>query len=482
MNISMNIPMHEATMKPIVKTGKSAVQSITSKQPGSFGDVFSQINKQSTALPKAEVSDKPSLLEVLSFTEKEEIADFLLHFMSEEDVEELLEIVENVPFMYQLEDVVKHLLETVPVLKEWVVQHVTNQPTEDQKIQSLSNRKGQVQVEREELDKVLAITKEGPKNLIDQFMMQITQLFDEESTLTEDQLSVFAALQAIIQEVLTKSDQTFKEVNWLHQLQNIREQKSVAPTILLQAVQGDMTEEVAQEKSTLASMAIGQVADFARQGQSQLLAQAQQSAHPVNNQPSQTLQAILQQMTTESNETSQTKVEGVSSTGLTSKDAASEAITQRFQLNLEQTPEAKRGEKLMQELQAMMKRANFGRAGGVNRITVQVYPEQLGQIRIELQENKGILTARILASVAMTKDLLERQMNQLRQALGQHTQVERIEIVQMLQETPRHEREQLFQQQQRQFQQQQSKKENKEDDEQTFEEFLAQLEEVELDE
>lgn len=423
MNISMNMPMQEAAIKNVVQAGKSSVQSMTSKQTGSFGEVFSQLGKQLNTSPKVETSENPSLLEVLSFTEREDIANFLSNFMQEEDVADLLEIVDNVPFMYQLEDVVEHLLENVPVLKEWMSQ--------------LFEGKGQ------------------PEEAFEAFMQQVTHLFQkQELTLTKEQVSLFATLQPIIQEVLVKSDQTPKLSNWLHQLQIVEEQKELNPMQLLKLVQLEPSRQ-----SPLSAMS-----KFA----------------PSNG--SQSIQAILQQMNAESNETSQTKVEGVTSTALSSKDTAGEVVTQRFQLNLEQTPEAKRGEKLMQELQAMMKRANFGRAGGVNRITVQVYPEQLGQIRIELQENKGILTARILASVAMTKDLLERQMNQLRQALGQHTQVERIEIVQMLQETPRHEREQLFQQQQRQFQQQQAKKENKDDDEQTFEEFLAQLEEVELNE
>ena len=453
--MNMNLLVANPTVANLHLTqGKKAdMQSVVPKQTGSFGDVFSQVKKTPSGSTKQSVktTEQPSLIDILFFTEEEAI-DYLSSLMDKEEVAQLLDLLENVPFMYQLEDVVKHLFNHLPTLEEWVEQNIVGK-------------------ENISLDVV-----------VDKFMEQITQLFNDETTLTEEEVSLFAALQPMIQQVLMKVDQTPKEASWLQNLQMIQEQKTAAPETLLQALFDESSEEVAKRLAAGNVFHHGQTIDRAHQSATSFLAQMQQSPNSTNQQPFHSLQAILQQMNTKSSEESQVKLEGVTSTGLTSKDAAGELAAQRFQLNLEQVPEAKRGEKLMQELQAMMKRANFGRTGGINRITVQVYPEQLGQIRIELQEHKGILTARILASVAMTKDLLERQMHQLRQALGQHTQVERIEIVQMLQETPRHEREQLFQQQQRQFQQQQAKKENKDDDEQTFEEFLAQLEEVELNE
>ena len=82
----------------------------------------------------------------------------------------------------------------------------------------------------------------------------------------------------------------------------------------------------------------------------------------------------------------QTKVEAVSVTLPTEKPAQSE--------------------ELVKELQKAMNRAQFGQAGGANRLVIKLYPEHLGTIRIELIQKDGMLTARMLASTALGKEML----------------------------------------------------------------------------
>lgn len=137
-----------------------------------------------------------------------------------------------------------------------------------------------------------------------------------------------------------------------------------------------------------------------------------------------------------------------------------------------------RAEMLIKELQNIFKRANFGQTAGTNRISIKLYPEHLGQLRIELLQTNGLLTARILASNALGKEMLESQLHQLRQAfLQQNIQVERIDISQMLTETPHHERDRGFDQHFKQ-QEQTNEQTHQEDEEEamTFSEYMIELE------
>ena len=72
-----------------------------------------------------------------------------------------------------------------------------------------------------------------------------------------------------------------------------------------------------------------------------------------------------------------------------------------------------RNETLITEMQNIFKRSNFGQTGGTNRLLIQLYPEHLGQVRIELLQVNGIMTARILASTALGKEMLDSQLHQL---------------------------------------------------------------------
>lgn len=146
-----------------------------------------------------------------------------------------------------------------------------------------------------------------------------------------------------------------------------------------------------------------------------------------------------------------------------------------LQTELNQT---NRSETLMKEMQALMKRSNFGQVGGSNRMLIKLYPEHLGQIRIELVETNGIMTARILASTALAKGLLDSQLHQLKHAFNQQNlQVDRVDIAQSIQESQRNEREQSFNEQFKREQQTDDNKQNKSSEEElSFEEYMIELE------
>ncbi|MFJ7824951.1 flagellar hook-length control protein FliK [Psychrobacillus sp. NPDC096623] len=141
------------------------------------------------------------------------------------------------------------------------------------------------------------------------------------------------------------------------------------------------------------------------------------------------------------------------------------------------TDKAAQSEEFIKELQKVMNRVQFGFAGGANRLVLKLFPEQLGTIRIELIQKDGMLTAKILASTALGKEMLDSNSSQLRQGFaGQNIQLEKLEITQALQDSTRQEKNQDFQQS---FNQQQERQENsKEEIEEqfSFQEFLEEME------
>lgn len=145
-----------------------------------------------------------------------------------------------------------------------------------------------------------------------------------------------------------------------------------------------------------------------------------------------------------------------------------------FQVTL---PAAKpaQSEALLKEMQAIINRAQISNAQGITRLTLKLYPENLGTIRIELVQNDGVITARLLASTAQGRELLDSQAHQLKQAfVQQNIQVDRLDIAQSLQDADRQQRDQSF------FnnffkQQQQDENEQKSDDDdegKSFKDYL----------
>ena len=145
-----------------------------------------------------------------------------------------------------------------------------------------------------------------------------------------------------------------------------------------------------------------------------------------------------------------------------------------FQVTL---PAAKpaQSEALLKEMQAIMNKAQISNAQGITRLTLKLYPENLGTIRIELVQNDGVLTARLLASTAHGRELLDSQAHQLKQAfVQQNIQIERLDIAQSLQDADRQQRDQSFFSNFFKQQQQEEQEQNSEDDDEgkSFSDYL----------
>ncbi|MGW8425577.1 flagellar hook-length control protein FliK [Peribacillus simplex] len=88
-------------------------------------------------------------------------------------------------------------------------------------------------------------------------------------------------------------------------------------------------------------------------------------------------------------------------------------------------------EEFVKQFENILSKANFSGTNGVNKLLIRLTPEHLGSLRIELIQKDGMLSAKIMASTAQVKDMLENQIHGLKQAFsGQNIQIERIEISQ----------------------------------------------------
>jgi len=184
-----------------------------------------------------------------------------------------------------------------------------------------------------------------------------------------------------------------------------------------------------------------------------------------------------------------TMVKGLesSSAAVSTKDASQQVVSSAFsnmvtakgELTLTEVENRNnaRNEALIKEMQTIFKRSNFGQTNGTNRLLIKLYPEHLGQVRIELLQVNGVMTARILASTALGKEMLDSQLHQLRSAfLQQNLQVERIDVSQTLQDTAKNERDQAFNQHfRKEGQETDEQQEQNDEEEMTFQEYMIDL-------
>ena len=102
-------------------------------------------------------------------------------------------------------------------------------------------------------------------------------------------------------------------------------------------------------------------------------------------------------------------------------------------------------EAFLKEMQELLNKAQISNTAGLTKLSIKLYPENLGSIRIEVTQQNGVFTARLLASTALGRELLDNHAHQLKQAfVQQNIQVERLDIAQSLQDAERNTRDQGF--------------------------------------
>lgn len=153
--------------------------------------------------------------------------------------------------------------------------------------------------------------------------------------------------------------------------------------------------------------------------------------------------------------------------------ASNETMSRAEQMTIhvgEQLTKKAEHHQFQRQFQEMLNRGMFRNLqNGMNQLSIKLHPEHLGRLDIQITQLNGVITARIMASTAVAKELIEGQLHQLRQAFAlQQLQVEKIEITQ--QEQPP-----LFQSERDEQQKGHEQRDEKQSGEQTEDETFSQL-------
>lgn len=131
-------------------------------------------------------------------------------------------------------------------------------------------------------------------------------------------------------------------------------------------------------------------------------------------------------------------------------------------------------EALAKEIQNLINRSQLSNNQGTMRLVLKLFPENLGQIRIEVMQKDGMMQARLLATTSSGKELIDSNLQQLKTAFAaQNIQMERIDVAQSLQDAERSRDQNFFNSFFRQQQEEQEEKKNDDEEQQSFDEFLT---------
>ena len=305
----------------------------------------------------------------------------------------------------------------------------------------------------EDLTAALGITKEELEAILQQLLGEQMPMNDVWAVL-EQTPALLAQITAVLQgesNVVTPKEAT-KVVEFL----KLAETLSVkTDTVYQQQYQLNQTKDLLQS--------------FASQFQSVTQQETPKSA---------TFQQVVQQLTQTTQQTTQQttiKQEADMTQVNASQQQATTVTTKTVTVTLPAQPSSQ-SEALAKEIQNLLNRSQLSNNQGTIRLVLKLFPENLGQIRIEVMQKDGLMQARLLATTAAGKELLDSNLNQLKSAfVAQNIQMERIDVAQSLQDAERNNRDQNFLNNFfRQQQEEQEEKKDGEDEQQSFGEFLTE--------
>ncbi|MGZ0875830.1 flagellar hook-length control protein FliK [Priestia megaterium] len=102
---------------------------------------------------------------------------------------------------------------------------------------------------------------------------------------------------------------------------------------------------------------------------------------------------------------------------------------QEFSIDLGQAnPDHQQSDDLVNELQKIWSKASISTEEGASKLSIKLFPKQLGTISIEVLQQDNETVAQVAVSSAKTKELLNANLFRLRQALAsQHVSVEQVD-------------------------------------------------------
>lgn len=136
------------------------------------------------------------------------------------------------------------------------------------------------------------------------------------------------------------------------------------------------------------------------------------------------------------------------------------------------------GEQLIQQFESILSKSTFLKTGGSQRLFVNLNPEHLGSLRIELIQKDNVMMAKILTTTGVAKETLESHLQSLKHAFAaQNIPIDRVEISQqMTQQERSFSKNQSSEQHNQNDRSEERKQEANEDFINTFEEALLNAE------
>ena len=310
------------------------------------------------------------------------------------------------------------------------------------------------------------LTSENIAELLSIDLEQLQQLLQQLNVEGVDVNDIWAMIQAAPQ-LLQQMQEQFTQGNLADE-----DAMTLLNFVKLAILMGEKTDTVFSQQTHLMNMS-----EAFKQALSQILPGLQKDA----NQQNQTQFSVMQQAV--STVAVEQKVEA---TAKGSNNTQNESLLQQNQqsnilnrtvtvtLPTNQTSQA---EALAREIANLLNRSQMSSTQGTIKLMLKLFPENLGQIRIEIIQQNGVMSARLLATTSAGKELLDSSLNQLKATLAaQNIQMDRLDVAQALQETDKNFRDQsLFGNFFKQRNNEEEKEEQVDEEEQkSFEEYLTE--------
>jgi len=154
---------------------------------------------------------------------------------------------------------------------------------------------------------------------------------------------------------------------------------------------------------------------------------------------------------------------------------------EQFVLNTQNSSkETVNSEQLLKSFENIISKAQFTNTNGMQKLLIKLNPEHLGSLRVEITQQNGIMIAKIIASTSKAREMLDGQLQGLKQAfVNQNIPVEKLELSQQFTNLSQ---ERNLSREQGQQQGSQTNSEQKQDeDENTINQFQARFEEALLE-
>ncbi|PYF07109.1 flagellar hook-length control protein FliK [Ureibacillus chungkukjangi] len=414
MNIGiMQLSNISISSKPTAKSQGSATSTQTAEKTNSFGDVFNKVINASSKTEQTTV--KESKIESVDV----EKLDDLLNSQSIEEVLDLLGI------------------------------------PQDEGLLMLQDGQAVATEELMNLDSLLAVLG-----------IEQAQLVETIKQLTGSEMEGSQDLWQLINEVLGQDTEIVQQlITALQGEQKVtpKQAEELLQFLKLAQVSGKNTDLFSGQAATLDQLN-NMLKNVAAQASTQI---TQTTENKVSLQGFELVVQKIVKTTTETVEKTETadtnKATVVPTTSVTN---ATKTITITLP-----TEKGAQSEALAKEMQNLLNRSQISSTPGMTKLLLKLYPENLGSIRIEIMQQDGVLSARLLTTTAMGKELLDSQLNQLKNAFANaNIQMDRIDIAQSLQETDRNKEQNQFGQQ---FKQQSKQQEHEQDDHEEESEKLS---------